>query len=349
MEPRPPRPRQQYLPNDAGPGAGGYQRTGAGTEQGMYAPPPGYSAPPAYPPEIDLVPRRERHRQRIARNILVALLVVAAIGALGWNVRDRFFSSPPSQNMAQVAPTPAPNPPAVNPDSSPSATNEEPPTQAPLVNNLLATSTPTPENDSESREITSDANDEGAAATEPALPDPEPDEATAPIDLEALLPTEADLPVQGLAMTNSGERTLTAVSGTFGSAEANAEAEQVLSDLGWSANVFNDFAAEAGTLPPDATSVITVSIHQFSDQAAASEALMYFSNVVVAVQGFSEGQADPVGDEIRLLRGVSEDGTTNVAAYIVDGPLLYRIGGSSPAGDPTGHVLQLANSLINGG
>ena len=60
--------------------------------------------------------------------------------------------------------------------------------------------------------------------------------------------------------------------------------------------------------------------------------------------------------DVRVLLGgmaneelfFGEDGTTNVAAYIVDGPLLYRIGGSSPAGDPTGHVLQLASDLING-
>ena len=149
-------------------------------------------------------------------------------------------------------------------------------------------------------------------------------------------------------MVNSGDRTLAAVAGTFGSDEASAEAEAFLTSLGWTANVFNEFGAEAGTLPPDATSFLSVSIHQFADQEGASEALPYFSNVVVAVQGYSEVQADPIGDEIRLLRGVNEDGTTNVAAYIVDGPLLYRIGGSSAAGDPTGHVLQLSEFVVNG-
>jgi hypothetical protein len=236
--------------------------------------------------------------------------------------------------------------PAANPEGTPPAADAAP-TQAPLVNNLLATSTPTPENTTHGQPT---ANPEtNAVAPDPTEAPPaasEPETAAAPIDLEGLLPTEAELPVEGLVLVNSGDRTLADVATTFGSPEASAEAEQFLTELGWSANVFNDFSAEAGTLPPDATTFLSVSIHQFADQAAASEALPFFSNVVVAVGGYSEGQADPIGDQIRLLRGVGEDGTTNVAAYIVDGRLLYRIGGSSPAGDPTGHVLQLAETVI---
>lgn len=180
----------------------------------------------------------------------------------------------------------------------------------------------------------------------PISPSP-PAAAATDIDVAALMPTTADLPVQGLSLTSSGERTLSQVAATFGSAEAAAEAEQYLRELGWSRNAFTDFAGDPTQLAPDATTVLTVSVHEFADQTSASAALVYFSDIVVEVQAFSEGHADPIGDEIRLLRGVSENGTTSVAAYIVDGKLLYRIGGSSPAGDPTGHVLQLASSLID--
>ncbi len=351
MEPRPPRPRQQYLPNDAA-ASGTFPRTSANPEQGLYAPPPGYAAPPAYPPELDLVPRRDRHRQRIARNILISLLAIVALGAIGWTVRDRFFTAPPDdQNLAQIAPTEPADSAIVVADTSPAA-GEEPPTQAPLVNNLLATSTPTPppaNQQAGAADAEGDETEAGNDAADPAAPTQPAAQPSEDIDVAALMPTAEELPVQGLSSTGSGERSLSEVAATFGSAEAAAEAEQFLTDLGWSENVFVDFAAgDPSLLAPDATTVLTVSVHEFADQAAASEALPYFSNVVVAVQGFSEGQADPIGDEIRLLRGVSEDGTTNVAAYIVDGPLLYRIGGSSPAGDPTGHVLQLAADLING-
>lgn len=349
MEPRPPRPRQQYLPPAAA-AAGGFQRGSGGTEQGLYAPPPGYSPPPAYPPELELVPRRTRHRQRIARNVLLALLVVAAIGVLGWNVRERFFGAPANQNLAQVAPTEPANQPVTGAVASPDAAEGAVPTQAPLVNNLLATSTPTPASAGESRAISGGNTDDAeptATAAAAAAEDEEPADEQVPVDLATLLPSEAELPVQDLVMTDSGERSLDDVTSTFGSVEASAEAEEFLTKLGWTANVYSEFAADPTTLAPDATTVLTVSIHQFADQASASEALTYFSNVVVAVQGFDEGQADPVGDEIRLLRGVGEDGTTNVAAYVVDGPLLFRIGGSSPAGDPTGHVLQLADDLVN--
>lgn len=352
MEPRPPRPRQQYLPTDAA-ASGTFPRTSANPEQGLYAPPPGYTAPPAYPPELDLVPRRDRYRQRIARNVLIALLAIVAIGAIGWTVRDRFFAGPPeNQNLAQVAPTEPSESAAVDPETSPAAGEgeAESPTQAPLVNNLLATSTPTPPPANQQAGTTDQENDEPASddaaqATEPAG---QPSAPVEDIDVATLMPSAADLPVQGLSLTSNGERSLAEVAATFGSAEAAAEAEQYLRELGWSENVFADFSGDPALLSPDATTVLTVSVHEFADQASASAALPYFSNVVVAVQGFSEGQADPIGDEIRLLRGVSEDGTTNVAAYIVDGQLLYRIGGSSPAGDPTGHVLQLASNLIDG-
>lgn len=321
----------------------------------MYAPPPGYAAPPPYPNELDLVPRRDRHRQRIFRNILIALVLLLAIGAAGWGIRDRFFTGPPAQNAAQVAPTPAPGVPAVNPDAStPSAAaDEETPTQAPLVNSLLSTSTPTPEEDEASvREVTSEPTE--AADSEPT---PAPENAAqvsadeqVPTDLSSLLPEASELPVQGLTLFNSGVRPIEDVLASFGTdPTVQAEAQANLEEWGWTENVFSDFmAADTSVLAPDATTVITVSIHGFNSQNSASEALTYFSNAVVAGQGWEEVQADPVGDEIRLLRGVNEDGTTNVAAYIVDGPLLYRLGGSSPGGDPTVPILQLADQLING-
>ncbi len=352
MEPRPPRPRQQYLPPETAPATGGYQR--GNLEQGMYAPQPGYSAgPPPYANDLDLVPRRDRHRQRIARNLALALLLVAAIGVAGWNVRDRFFANPPAQNIAQLAPTADPGVPVANPAASTPSGAGEAPTQAPLVNSLLATSTPTPDDTAPSREISSRETE--PAAPPPTAPDPgeadeEPAGEPAPADLASLLPDATDLPVEGLALSDSGVRPLATVLGSFGTDPAvQAEAEAFLEQWGWTENVYSDFAGDATVLTPDATSVITVSIHGFADQGSASEALTYFSNVVISGQGFDEVQADPIGDEIRLLRGVGEDGTTNVAAYIVDGPLLYRIGGSSPAGDPTGPVLQLADQLISGG
>ena len=350
MEPRPPRPRQPYLPPDAA-ASSGFQRAAGGPEQGLYAPPPGYSAPPPYPPELELVPRRQRHRQRIARNVLLALLVVTAIGVLGWNLRDRFFGAPPSQNQAQLAPTAPADQPVTGPIASPDVSAGAAPTQAPLVNNLLATSTPTPAPASEDRTVTT-GNTEGEEPTATAAASggaEEPEEAPAPADLAALLPEETELPVEGLAESNSGDRTLSEVVANVATdADTQSEVEELLESWGWQGNPFRDFSApDASQLAPDATTMMFVSIHGFGNQEAASEALTYFSNVIVASQGYADVQADPIGDENRLLRVVGTDGTTNVVAYIVDGPLLYRIGGSSPAGDPTGDVLQLSDQLIN--
>src|SRR5690606_30086543 len=142
----------------------------------------------------------------------------------------------------------------------------EPPTQAPLVNNLLATSTPTPPSANQQAGETEPQGDEADAEHE-ADPQAVPTQSAAPaadIDLNALMPTAAELPVQGLSSTGSGERTLSEVAATFGSAEASAEAEQYLTELGWSENVYIDFAGDATLLAPDATTVLTVSVHEFA-------------------------------------------------------------------------------------
>ena len=242
MEPRPPRPRQQYLPPEPGASPA---RPIARPGEGMYAPPPGGYAAPAYPPELDLLPRQQRHRQRIARNILLALLAVVAVAALAWFVRDRFFTGAPPTQLAQIAPTPQPNLPVAAPPSSPAVATTAPDNAfAPPVNSLLSTTTPTPPSAPEPTPATG-ANAEPTSADSADSADAAETQApAAPVNLEALLPTEEELPVSGLPATNEGDRTRAEVLATFGGEEAQADADARLEEWGWRANIFRDFSVD---------------------------------------------------------------------------------------------------------
>src|SRR5215210_4410334 len=104
MEPRPPRPRSSQpfetpgSPDTAGIGERLYPAPGEPT----YYPGAEAYAPggPAVPP---LLPRRQRRQRRALRGIAVAVVLIAAVTALGWVFRDavRGLIIPPA------APSPA--------------------------------------------------------------------------------------------------------------------------------------------------------------------------------------------------------------------------------------------------
>jgi hypothetical protein len=47
-----------------------------------------------------------------------------------------------------------------------------------------------------------------------------------------------------------------------------------------------------------------------------------------------------------MLQTTNEDGSTNVALYIQDGTVLYRIGGNSATGDPTQDIVDMGTALL---
>lgn len=163
-------------------------------------------------------------------------------------------------------------------------------------------------------------------------------------ELTALLPSQNIMP-QGLDDVAETSRTEDEVAAAIG---GNREAETNLQEWGWSGNVERSFTAlDPASLAPDATTQIIVSIHGFSGDAAAAEALTFYSDVVAA-SGFEEVEAGDVGDSNRLLVQPTEEGGTNVAFYVQQGPVLYRIGGYSPGGDPTTNVVNVAEEMLGG-
>lgn len=334
MEPRPPRPRS----------ANPFETPGssetAGIGERLY-PAPGE---PAYYPGAEtyapgaaavppLLPRRQRRQRRALRGIAVAVVLVAAIAAMGWVFRDavRGLIIPPPPSPATDALVTAPGTPEPAPESA-------------ALPNALSTVTPTAEpRSTATREPEKESPSQGVAATEPSEPDRDISAQTRP--LLDLLPTQAQLPA-GLVQADEAERSKEEVVAALGGTE---EAAQLLDDWGWSGNAFRDFIADKNAPPQSGTSFLNVSVHRFADPASAANALIVFSDKVIVDQGLEEVEAPAIGESARLLKG-APDGVPLTILYAQQGPIMYRIGGStdSPDGDPTADVLTVAGEIISG-
>jgi hypothetical protein len=339
MEPRPPRPRSPRPFDTPAHGQGQGQGQGAsdGIGERLY-PIPGepayYGAEEPPPPGAAsaLLPRRQRRQRGVLRGIAAAAVVIAAIAGIGWFFRDSVRGV-----IAPVPPPPTPVVAAVDEPASPT------PAESAALPNALATVTPTPE------------------LEEPATPRPEPtapaadgteDLAARDRDISAetlplleLLPSQAQLPA-GFVQADEAERSKTEVVAALGGTE---EASQLLDDWGWSGNAYRDFIADEEAPPPTGTSFLNVSVHRFADPAAAENALTVFSDYVIYTQGLQSVEAPAIGDNALLLVGAPE-GLPIAVLYAQQGPIMYRIGGSSgiEGGDPTSDVLAVAQAIIAG-
>ena len=333
MEPRPPRPRSSHpfeapgSPETAGIGERLYPTPG---EPAYY--PGAETYAPGAPVTSPLLPRQQRRQRRTLRGIAVAVVLIAVVAALGWVFRDAVQGLIPS-----AAPTPAAEA-LVTAPGTPTAAPE-----SAALSNALATVTPT----AEPRPTATPEQDESPApaadATEPAERDRDISAQTQPL-LE-LLPTQDQVPA-GLVLVDEAERSKEEVIAALGGTE---EAAQLLDDWGWSGNAFRDFIAGEEAPPASGTTFLNVSVHRFADPEAAANALIVFSDKVIVDQGLQEVEPPAVGESARLLQG-APDGVPLSILYAQQGPIMYRIGGStnSADGDPTADVLTVAGQIIPG-
>jgi hypothetical protein len=261
------------------------------------------------------------------------VVLIAAVAVMGWVFRDAVQGLIPSAapSPAAEALVTAPGTPTAAPESA-------------ALPNALATVTPT----AEPRPTATPEQEESPAlavdATEPAEPDRDISAQTLPL-LE-LLPTQDQVPA-GLVQVDEAERSKEEVIAALGGTE---EAAQLLDDWGWSGNAFRDFIASEDTaVPPGGTTFLNVSVHRFADPESAANAMIFFSDQVIFVQGLEEVEPPAIGESARLLRG-APDGVPLTVLYAQQGPIMYRIGGSteSPDGDPTADVLTVAGEIIPG-
>ena len=335
MEPRPPRPR---TPNPfetpgapAPPGIGERLYPAAG-EPAYYG---GETYAPGAAAEPPLLPRRQRRQRGALRGIAAAVVAIAIIAAIGWALRDtvRGFLAPSLPTPTVVALATSPGTPAGAPEAA-------------ALPNALATVTPAPPprvTATPARQPTSDA----ARATEPAAAvEPDRDISAQTRPLLAFLPNESQVPA-GMKLADEAERSERPGRRSAGRHE---EAAANLDAWGWSGNAYRDFVIPPDTAPQTGgATFLNISVHRFADSPSAAEAMIVFSDQVIFSQNLQEIEAPAIGDSARLLQG-SPDGVPLTVLYAQQGPIMYRIGGSSNenGGDPTADVLAVAAEIIPG-
>lgn len=330
MEPRPQQPRQPSGPRNQSPGQAA---SGSPQEPSSFPPTPdqdaaqqgypggydpaSYVAPPRsdydYSP-LDLAPPGQRRRRQLIAGAIGALSIIllGALVVFAWTLlRDETPDTDQPDRVAIAT--------QVTGDAGQAAAT--PP----------ATAEPT----TMSEEPTSPA-----ATEEPTQPPAEQaDVKTDEAGLTAMLPDVAELP-PGFEVTSESSLTQEDVVAALGDSRI---AEQNLTKWGWTANVQREFTnagAEAG-----ATSSLTVSMHGFKDATSATEALPFYSDILVNL-GYAEEETPDLGDSARLLRLDQEDGGVLIALYVEKGPVLYRFGGYALGGDPTQDVIDLATQVL---
>lgn len=300
-----------------------------------YAPGLGSGAP--------LLPRQQRRQRKALRGVAITLLFVGLIAALGWFFRDAFRSivSVPPPAPTVVAQTGDESNANVAAPGTPGA-----PTSAALPN-ALATVTPTPPAAATATAV-QDAelalDEQPAADSQPAEPDRDISAQTLP--LLDFLPTVEQVPA-GLILADEAERSKADVVTALGETD---EAARLLDDWGWSGNAFREFVLpQDAEVAPGGTTFLNVSVHRFADTESAANAMVYFSDQVVISQGLEEIEAPAIGETARLLVG-APDGIPLTILYAQDGPIMYRMGGSSDSadGDPSADVLAVAETIIPG-
>ncbi len=351
MEPRPPRPRssRQFESQPAPPSSGiGDRLYPANSESSHYTNAAGDAYAPGMTGEQPLLPRQQRRQRSALRGVLGTLLVVAAVAALGW-----YFRAPIQNLISPAPPTPTvvaqPISTGENPNVPVAATPgapEEAPESAALPN-ALATVTPT----AAPRATTGagpaqDAEQSAGEGETPTPAEPDRDISAQTLPLLDFLPTQEQVPA-GLVLADEAERSKQDVAAALGGTD---EANQLLDDWGWSGNAFRDFVLPQDAEPgPSGTTFLNVSVHRFADAESAANALIFFSDQVVISQGLQDVEAPAIGESARLLMG-APDGVPLTILYVQDGPIMYRMGGSSANADsdPTADVLAVAQAIIPG-
>ena len=141
-------------------------------------------------------------------------------------------------------------------------------------------------------------------------------------------PSEGDVG-EGYTRTDNGTRDAAGVAASFPDPE---DAAVKLEEFGWAENAYREFSLSDGG--DNDTIVVNVSIHRFSSEGNASNALVYFAEGGQTGSGLATvDDAPELGEESVTLQGATEGGNIYVI-YVREGRFVFRIGGFSPTGDP---------------
>ena len=121
------------------------------------------------------------------------------------------------------------------------------------------------------------------------------------------------------------------------------DAATTLQTLGWQDGVTRVYRCDAP--PAGGVGSVDISVHQFSDDASAAAAVPYFANARAKVTQLASAPALQLGDTSAALSGPTAQGTESTL-YVSSGPLLFRVTGIAPEGDPTSDVETIMAALV---
>lgn len=123
------------------------------------------------------------------------------------------------------------------------------------------------------------------------------------------------------------------------------EAASTLQSLGWQAGANRQFACDA---PPSGTvGWVDMSVHRFVDARSAQSALPFFATSRALSTALAPAAAAQLGDASSALTGNAGNGT-EYTLYVAQGPLLFRVTGVAPTGNPRPDVEVITAGLIVG-
>jgi hypothetical protein len=289
---------------------------------------------------MPIKPRGERGNKWL-RYLFAALLLAIVVGGGAFAVTRIFGDddgeTPNGGQAAQITSTATSEAAASEPTETPATVAE--PTQTPQE--AEPTQTPEPSDEESSQEETDPpAEGEDADAVDQASESEDPAAAAEPTpSTQDFLPAVEALE-GSWTVNDEGGLTRDEVGGQLGD-----DGVELLRGWRWRENQFRYFNRAAEEAAPEDISFVSVSVHRFANEEGASEALTYFSDIVITAQGLQEVPGLEIGDEARGLEGPAE-GANLYVLYVRDGNYMIRLGGSSVSGDPAPFINALADQLV---
>lgn len=120
------------------------------------------------------------------------------------------------------------------------------------------------------------------------------------------------------------------------------DAAATLENMGWQEGASRQFACD--NPPAGGVGWVNMSVLRFADAAAAADAVTLFANARAGVTNLRQEEALALGESAAALAGPAVNGT-EYTLFLSNGPLLFRVTGVAPEGDPRQDVEAIAMAL----
>ena len=121
-----------------------------------------------------------------------------------------------------------------------------------------------------------------------------------------------------------------------------SDAAATLVAMGWLDGAHRQFGCDDP--PPGGVGWVNINVLHFTDAAAAADAVSAFAKSRAVVTGLRPVEAIDLGESAAALTGPTVNGTEHTL-FMSSGPLLFRITGVAPTGDPRQDVEGIAAAL----